>query len=233
MRNSLKALLLAIAALAFLPVSAGATALSDLTAATAGNTIDNTNHTQDWTWSTLTNNAGLDLSSLSTAATDNSNFLSAFVAGANSSSNVRTYTLSISNSHTGTNSSDYGIEVGASGGTHNYGIVSTISATSAGDYGIKGASDSGGGATYGVFGSNASSTGYAGYFNNTGGGYAAAFIGGSVGIGTATPQSLVHAYGGEVQVGSSGTSCASVNGGAIRFSGSALYYCDGTSTCKL
>jgi hypothetical protein len=52
---------------------------------------------------------------------------------------------------------------------------------------------------------------------------------GNVGIGTTSPQSLVHAYGGEVQVGSSAASCAAANGGAIRFSGSTLYYCDGSS----
>jgi hypothetical protein len=36
-------------------------------------------------------------------------------------------------------------------------------------------------------GTNANSAGYAGYFNNTNGGYAAAFMGGNVGVGTATP----------------------------------------------
>jgi hypothetical protein len=52
---------------------------------------------------------------------------------------------------------------------------------------------------------------------------------GKVGIGTSTPQSLVHAYGGEVQVGSSGASCATANNGAIRYSASTLYYCTGTT----
>jgi hypothetical protein len=52
---------------------------------------------------------------------------------------------------------------------------------------------------------------------------------GDVGIGTATPQSLLQIYNGEVQVGSSGASCAAANAGAIRFSGSAIYYCNGTS----
>jgi endosialidase-like protein len=54
-------------------------------------------------------------------------------------------------------------------------------------------------------------------------------MGGNVGIGTATPQSLVQAYGGEVQVGSSGASCAAANNGAIRFSSGTLYYCTGTT----
>jgi hypothetical protein len=53
--------------------------------------------------------------------------------------------------------------------------------------------------------------------------------GGNVGVGTATPQSLVHAYGGEVQVGSSGASCTTANNGAVRYSGSTLYFCTGTA----
>jgi hypothetical protein len=53
--------------------------------------------------------------------------------------------------------------------------------------------------------------------------------GSALGLGTATPQSLVHAYGGEVQVGSSGASCAAANNGAIRFSSSTLYVCTGTT----
>ena len=53
---------------------------------------------------------------------------------------------------------------------------------------------------------------------------------GYVGIGTTSPQSKLHVQAGEVQVGSSGASCAAAVGGAIRFSGSTLYYCDGTST---
>ena len=53
---------------------------------------------------------------------------------------------------------------------------------------------------------------------------------GNVGVATTSPQSKLHVYGGEVQVGSSGTGCANNNGGAVRFNGSTLYYCDGTST---
>ena len=53
---------------------------------------------------------------------------------------------------------------------------------------------------------------------------------GNVGIGTATPQSKLHIQAGEVQVGSSGTACSATIGGAVRFSGSTLYYCDGSST---
>jgi hypothetical protein len=40
---------------------------------------------------------------------------------------------------------------------------------------------------------------------------------GSVGIGTTAPQSLLEAYNGEVQIGSSGNSCAAANNGALRY----------------
>ena len=45
---------------------------------------------------------------------------------------------------------------------------------------------------------------------------------GKVGIGTTSPQSKLHINAGEVQVGSSGASCAANVGGAIRFNGSSL-----------
>jgi hypothetical protein len=51
----------------------------------------------------------------------------------------------------------------------------------------------------------------------------------SVGIGTTSPQSMVHAYNGEVQVGSSGASCTSSNAGAMRYSGGNMLYCNGSA----
>ena len=53
--------------------------------------------------------------------------------------------------------------------------------------------------------------------------------GGNVGIGTASPQSKLHVYGGEVQVGSSSASCSSANAGAIRYYSGTAYVCDGTT----
>ena len=50
-----------------------------------------------------------------------------------------------------------------------------------------------------------------------------------VGIGTTSPQSLLHAYGGEVQVGSSGASCGSANAGAMRYASGTMYYCNGSA----
>jgi hypothetical protein len=57
-----------------------------------------------------------------------------------------------------------------------------------------------------------------------------AIVSGAVGIGTASPQSKLHIQGGEVQVGSSGVSCAAANAGAIRYASGTLYYCDNAST---
>ena len=51
-----------------------------------------------------------------------------------------------------------------------------------------------------------------------------------LGIGTATPESGIEIYNGEVQIGSSGASCSSTNAGAIRYNGGVVYYCDGVST---
>ena len=54
-------------------------------------------------------------------------------------------------------------------------------------------------------------------------------VGTSLGVGTATPQSKIHVQGGEVQVGSSGATCASNNAGAITYSSGNLSYCNGSS----
>ncbi len=51
----------------------------------------------------------------------------------------------------------------------------------------------------------------------------------NVGIGTTSPQSLLQAYGGEVQVGASSNACAGNNAGAIRYSGGTLYYCNASA----
>ncbi len=64
----------------------------------------------------------------------------------------------------------------------------------------------------------------------TGLGISGAMATGSVGIHTAAPQSELHVYGGEVQVGSSGASCSSNNAGALRYSAGTLYYCNGDTT---
>ena len=52
---------------------------------------------------------------------------------------------------------------------------------------------------------------------------------GNVGINTTSPNSKLHVYGGEVQMGSSGTTCSSTNAGAVRYTSNLLQYCNGTS----
>ncbi|MER2626619.1 MAG: glycine-rich protein, partial [Accumulibacter sp.] len=54
------------------------------------------------------------------------------------------------------------------------------------------------------------------------------YFAGSVALGTATAQSKLQVYGGEAQVGNSGGACGAGTAGAIRFAGSALYFCDGS-----
>jgi hypothetical protein len=230
MKNTLLAALAAILALA--PAIAEAQAsLSSLTAATAANTINSGNNKQEWDWNSLTGGPAFYLHNSSTTATNGQVMLFVDSGGTNSTSNVGSITGQFINSHAGTSSTNTAlVGLAQNGTTNNTGVIGETTGTNAGDVGIAGYVLGATGASYAVNGQNYSSTGYAGYFQALGGGYAAAFLGGNVGIGTATPKSLVHAYGGEIQVGSSGASCAAANGGAIRFSGSTLYYCDGSST---
>lgn len=54
---------------------------------------------------------------------------------------------------------------------------------------------------------------------------------GSIGIGTATPNSSLTVVAGEVQTASSGKACTSAqNGGALRYASGILYYCNGANT---
>jgi hypothetical protein len=52
---------------------------------------------------------------------------------------------------------------------------------------------------------------------------------GRLGIGTSVPQSALQVSGGELQVSSGGGGCSSTNAGAIRYAGTALQYCNGSS----
>ncbi len=53
--------------------------------------------------------------------------------------------------------------------------------------------------------------------------------GGLVGINSTNPMSMLHIYGGEVQVGSSSATCNANRAGAIRYASTSLYYCNATS----
>ena len=113
--------------------------LSSIGAATATNTIDNTNYAQTWNWSTastqnpftmtanaLSSGKLLSLTSSSVnAASNTQTLLNIALSGANSTSTQTTYGAQIANTHTGTSSSNVGLQISASGGTNNYGLLVT------------------------------------------------------------------------------------------------------------
>lgn len=115
--------------LSWATITSGA-AISALTLATASNTIDNTNYAQEWQWSTLAGGNGLKLSSTSTAAASNTQtLLNIALSGANGTAAQTTYGLQVSNTHTGTTSTNIAGYFNASGGTTNWGIYSNGSVT--------------------------------------------------------------------------------------------------------
>jgi len=99
-------------------------AMNALLAATGSADIDNGNFTQIWRWNSLANSTGLQLLSNSTAAAGNvQTLLNVGLSGANAVGSQTTYAAQISNSHTGTNSSNVALLLSASGGTNNYGLL--------------------------------------------------------------------------------------------------------------
>ena len=114
----------------------GGTALSSITAAVGSNDIDNGTGLQEWRWNALAGNSGLKLSSTSTAAASNlQRVLDITLSGANSNASQTTRGANISNTHSGTTSTNVGMSADASGGTTNIaGYFSSASATN--NYGI-------------------------------------------------------------------------------------------------
>lgn len=101
----------------------GSSALSAITAATAGNTINNANFAQEWQWNTISSGNGFYLSSTSTAAASNTQTLfRVALSGANATTTQSTFAGIISNTHTGTSSTNYALQLTASGGTTNYAL---------------------------------------------------------------------------------------------------------------
>ncbi len=110
--------------------------ISKLAAASATNTIDNTLYAQTWNWNSLTTETALslgsssissgtllNLSSTSTAAAGNTQkVLNISTSGANGTSTQTTYGTYVSNTHTGTSSTNIGGYFTASGGATNYPI---------------------------------------------------------------------------------------------------------------
>ena len=102
----------------------GGGALSAITAATATNTIDNTNYKQRWNWSTIAGDTAFALLSNSTGAASNlQNVLTVSNSGANSNASQTTFGAKISNTKTGTSSINYGLYAKASGGGSNYSVA--------------------------------------------------------------------------------------------------------------
>src|SRR5262249_39305699 len=54
-------------------------------------------------------------------------------------------------------------------------------------------------------------------------------VDGNLGIGTTNPMSMLHAYAGEVQIGSSGAACTAARNGALRYASGSVFYCTGST----
>jgi hypothetical protein len=183
----------AVIALLFIPALAEATSLSDLTGATVDHSIDNGSTQQQWHWHTQSGNDALILESNTSTAYNGQTILHVLMDGSTTTSGINSWAAEFTNSNRGPSNTNYGVIGNAQGGsTHNYSVYGQlIPGSNAGDAGVWG--DAGTNvtvATYGIYGTNESAPGYAGYFKSTAG-YAAAFIGGNVGIGTATPLNLL------------------------------------------
>ncbi len=97
------------------------TPISSLTAATGANSIANGAFQQTWSWDGLTNNSGIRMLSNSTTAAGGQTLLSLLVSGANTNPTQTTYGIDVRNTHTGTSSTNYGINALATGATTNFG----------------------------------------------------------------------------------------------------------------
>ncbi|WP_158497198.1 tail fiber domain-containing protein [Micavibrio aeruginosavorus] len=126
----------------------GGGSLSSLTAATATNTINNANFTQNWQWNTVTTGSGLALSSTSVTT---GNVLSITASNTAMSGNAF---LSTINSTTANAAAIQGRATGTSGGTY-AGYFTNGSSSGVGVYGSAYASS---GATYGVWGASSSTS---------------------------------------------------------------------------
>jgi hypothetical protein len=92
--------------------------INQLGAASGTATINNAANELEWQWNTLAGTEGLNLTSTSTAAASNAQrLLSVSLSGANANSAQTTVGGFFSNTHTGTTSTNYGIQAVASGGT--------------------------------------------------------------------------------------------------------------------
>lgn len=102
-------------------------AISSLTAATGTNSINNANHPQVWAWNTFDADGdnGLQLTANTTATIGAQGLFAVSVQGVNATSTITSAAATIQNIHTGTGSTNIGLDLSVSGGaTANYGIRS-------------------------------------------------------------------------------------------------------------
>ena len=98
--------------------------LSALLASTTTNTINNAAYQQEWQWNTLAGGTGLKLSSTSTGAASNlQKVFEVANSGANATSTQTTYSGYLTNTKTGTSSTNVGLYTSASGATNNYAAI--------------------------------------------------------------------------------------------------------------
>lgn len=136
----------------------GGAAISDLTPATATNTINNDGWEQEWQWDGLLGGTGLKLTSTNTGAIGSTQKLfSVATTGVNTTPGQTTYAAHFSNSHTGSSHLNYGVYSTITGANSNssaiYGTSSSlgtaVSGVATSGYGIYGTS-SGNTAIYGA-----------------------------------------------------------------------------------
>ena len=109
--------------------------LTNLGAATAAASPNHTNYAINWQWNTIAAGTGFSITSTSTlAASSTQTLFNIGLSGANGTASQSTFAATISNTHTGTTSTNYALRLTASGGTTNYAIdvVSGISRFAAG-----------------------------------------------------------------------------------------------------
>jgi hypothetical protein len=102
------------------------TSISKISDAVASNTIDNSNHTQSWSWNSRTGVfAALNITSNSTALIGTFPILKISSTGSNVNSGKTATAAEFSSANTGTSSTNIGLITSASGATNNYGLLVT------------------------------------------------------------------------------------------------------------
>lgn len=102
--------------------------LSSLLPATGTNTIDNGSFMQRWNWDALADTYGIYLTSTSTTAASNGQVILGILStGSNANAGQSTFAAAFANTHSGTTSTNYGLNVSAASGTTNIGLQASAS----------------------------------------------------------------------------------------------------------